>query len=166
MNKGILVKSILVLIETNGLEDDVRFALNEKAAQRERLPFELHYSDGYRSWFFEKNKVADAFYFGGYLVSIFDTKAVGYYDEAKRRASAVKIGGKCCQVIPQDLCITLQENICEINSMLHKIGGDGLRGEVWVDSGNNNFCFNFSNGKTISRNGNTCELMTRPVIAL
>ena len=83
MNRSVFVKSIIELIETNGLEDDVRFALNEKAAKRERLPFELHYSDGYRSWFYEKNKVADAFYFGGYLISISNTKAVGYYEEAE-----------------------------------------------------------------------------------
>ena len=166
MNKGILVKSIVEFIEVNGVEDEVRFLLNEKAAKREQMPFELHYSDGYRSWFFEKNKVVDAFYFGGYLVSVSNSKAVGYYDDASQRVSKVKIGGKSCQIIPLELCRELHKNLQEINTMLSQICGDSFSGDVWVQSENNHLCFNFSSGKSVQRKCNSCELLTRAVVAL
>ena len=86
MNKKTLVQSIINLAVENGVEDALRFALIEMASKRQKHPYELHYTDGYRSWFFEKNKVVDAFYYGGYLISIYDTKAVGQYNDAENRA--------------------------------------------------------------------------------
>jgi len=166
MNKKILVQSIICLAEENGIEDALRFALIEKAAKRQKFPFELHYTDGYRSWFFEKNKVVDAFYYGGYLVNIYDTKAVGVYAEAKQRAETMLIGGMKSQMVSPDLCTKMHEEIATINSMINKLGGDALRGEVWVKTEGKNYCFNFNTGKLVPRRGDVSELMTRAVVCL
>lgn len=166
MNKQTLVQSIINLAVENGVEDALRFALIEMASKRQKLPYELHYTDGYRSWFFEKNKVVDAFYYGGYLISIFDTKAVGQYNDAENRAKKVKIGGKQCMMLPADMCHKLYEDLPTINPMLRKLGGDDLKGENWIKTEGKNYCFNFTTGKLIPRRANTSELMARPVILL
>lgn len=166
MNRQTLVQSIIKLAEENGVEDALRFALIEKASKREKLPYELHYTDGYRSWFFEKNKVIDAFYYGGYLISIYDTKEVAHYNEAELRAKKVKIGGKQCMMLPADMCCKLFEDLPVINPMLRKLGGDDFKSENWIKTEGKNYCFNFTTGKLVPRRADTSALMARPVILL
>lgn len=160
-----MIGSVIEFMEELGVTTQVLKALQEKAATRTPLPFKLHYTDGYVSWFYEKSKKIDGFFYDDYLISINHTSAVGNYDEAVARCAGVKLDGKSCQPLPAEVCLKLYEDCLKsVNLFLHSHDGSGFWGIVWTQTPGH--AFNFDTGKFVDFDGRRCEFHARPAIKL
>lgn len=159
------VENVMEFMEELGITTQVQDILQAKAAERIPLPFKLHYTDGYTSWFLEKSKKVDGFFYDDYLISINHTSSVGNYEEAVARCAKVKLNGKCCQLLPAEVCLRLYaDGLKAINIFLHSHDGSGFWGIVWTqDPGH---AFNFDTGKFVDFDGKRCEFHARPAIKL
>ena len=173
-NKGIkapnkLIQSTLNLLRAHNVTEAIIYSLKLKASERQKLPFELHYTDGYRSWYYEKRfNGANAFYWHGWLISLSDTSRATIYKETECIAQKRYYLGQNPQLLPASFYRDyVLPDLKKVNAFLTQVRGNEFFGSDWCQKeGDSCYCVDFAKGLISKISGSGSCLCGRPAIKL
>ena len=164
-----LISSLLQLLQEHHVTDEILYTLKLKASKREKLPFELHYTDGYRSWYYEDRvKGANAFYWQGWLISLSDTGKAAQYAETESIARKRYYLGQNPQLLPASFYKDyVLPHLKAVNAFLKQVRGDEFFGADWCQMEDETCpCVDLQNGRIFQTSRTGSCLNGRPAIKL
>ena len=164
-----LIASLLQLLGEHNVTQEILYTLKLQFSHRQKLPFELHYTDGYRSWYYE-NRVngVNAFYWKGWLISISDTGKAAHYMETEHIARKCYYLGENPQLLPASFYKDyILPRFSEVNAFLKQIHGNEFFGSDWCQKEDEQcFCVEFATKQIFQTTINRSCLCGRPAVKL
>ena len=133
---NVLVKSLVEFIQSNHVADEIIYDLLQEVSKRQKLSFELHWPDGFRSWYYEMRVIApDAFYWNGWLICLATTGKATHYNETVLLAQKMYLQRQVCQLLPRSFYqANVLPEINRVNAFLHQVGGYEFYGSDWCEN--------------------------------
>ena len=133
---NVLVKSLVEFIQSNHVADEIIYDLLQEVSKRQKLSFELHWPDGFRSWYYEMRVIApDAFYWNGWLICLATTGKATHYNETVLLAQKMYLQRQVCQLLPRSFYqANVLPEINRVNAFLRQVGGYEFYGSDWCEN--------------------------------
>ena len=142
---NVLINSLIEFIRANKVEQEVIYRLLSEVSKRQKVSFELHWPDGFRSWYYEMRVIApDAFYWKGWLVSLTTTGKATHFEETVLSAQKMYLQKQVCQLLPRSFYqVNVLPEINRVNAFLHQVGGYEFFGSDWCEDKGRCCCISF-----------------------